>query len=459
VARKSEARTRLIVGTFVFVLAIMLFISLFIIGQSEGSWETKAKIYTDFRTITGLRRGSPVQLAGVEVGKVASIDFVNRSYECDPLTEDLGRYGAGRTDNCEEYLFCAPNGLCADLEHYAAKGLHAPCLSSDDCAEDEVCVTKELRSRARRVSWYGPEGVCARYNTVHRRVQVTMSVFEDKLELIRSDSSATVSSNGVLGDKLVNIVPGQREPLGEDRRIQSTPSLDEDILLLRERIDGMTEKIDSSLAGISNLFSELNDERTIGAVKGIVENVDTITKQIADGEGAIGALISDPEMKEDLSVTLRKVRETAEGIESFVDKANGTLKKVDAEIQPLATEARKAATQVSSLMEHFNDPANKSVAKRLLIDKDGEMEKDLVKIVDDLEKFSDSASKVAQKLEKGEGTAGKLLSDPKAHDDLVKILGNLERNKTLKTLVRWVMEGDDQMRDSNRPPKQPQADR
>src|SRR5690606_29424247 len=151
-ARKmSEARTRLIVGVFIIALSGLAFLSLFIIGQAEGSWKSRTIIRTDFRTITGLRKGSPVQLAGVEIGNVEAITFVTRRYQCDPVTEDVGRWGSGRTDNCDEFLFCSPSGECAELETYASRSMHAPCLSAEDCAEDEICVTKEFRQRARRV--------------------------------------------------------------------------------------------------------------------------------------------------------------------------------------------------------------------------------------------------------------------------------------------------------------------
>ena len=159
-SRRSEARTRIVVGVFVVVLSALLFVSLFIIGQSEGTWETKTTIRTDFRTITGLRKGSPVQLAGVEIGTVSSIDFVNVEYECDPATEDIGRFGEGRTDNCDAFLFCGPQGLCSDLKPYASKGQHAPCIEDGDCTPEEICVTSEFRRRARRVAWAGPDGDC-----------------------------------------------------------------------------------------------------------------------------------------------------------------------------------------------------------------------------------------------------------------------------------------------------------
>lgn len=442
-ARRSEAKTRLIVGIFVVVLSVLLFLSLFIIGQSEGTWESKTIIRTDFRTITGLRKNSPVQLAGVEIGTVSSIDFINVEYECDPSTEDRGRFGEERTDNCDAFLFCGPAGLCADLEPYASKGQHAPCLDDGDCTAEEVCVTSDFRRRARRVAWAGPDGVCARYFTNHRRVQVQMTIFEDKLELVRTDSRATVASNGVLGDQLVNITPGMREPLTEDRRIQSSPSLYEDIQLFRDRFDGLTEKVDTSLSGISSLFSQLNDERTINSVKGTLENVEEITRQMAAGEGLVGALLNDPEYKEEFGITLRSVRNTAVGIDRFVDRANQSLAKLDDSFQPMVDDARTTMSDLRKLLAHLKDPSNKSLAAKLLYDTDGTMVKDLEKILTDLDEFSTSAASVAKKVDRGDGTIGKLVNDSKAHDDLVKILRNIERNDTFKRLVRHVIEQEE----------------
>ncbi|MCX4244689.1 MlaD family protein [Paraliomyxa miuraensis] len=442
-ARRSEAKTRLIVGIFVMVLSVLLFVSLFIIGQSEGTWETKTIIRTDFRTITGLRKGSPVQLAGVEIGTVSSIDFVNVEYECDPATEDLGRYGEGRTDNCDAFLFCGPGGLCADLEPYASKGQHAPCLEDSDCTAEEICVTSDFRRRARRVAWVGPDGVCARYFTTHRRVQVQMTIFEDKLELVRTDSRATVASNGVLGDQLVNITPGMREPLPEERRIQSSPSLYEDIQLFRDRFDGLTEKVDTSLSGISSLFSQLNDERTINSVKGTLENVEEITRQMAAGEGLVGALLNDEEYKEEFGITLRSMRNTAVGIDRFVDRANDSMAKLDDSFQPMVDDARETMANLRRLLSDLKDPKNKSLAAKLLYDDDGTMAKDLEKILKDVDELAKSANNVVQKVDRGEGTIGKLVNDSKAHDDLVKILRNIERNDTFKRLVRHVIEQEE----------------
>jgi phospholipid/cholesterol/gamma-HCH transport system substrate-binding protein len=275
-----------------------------------------------------------------------------------------------------------------------------------------------------------------------------MQIFEDKLPIIRTDSRATVASNGVLGDQLVNITPGMREPLGEERRIQSTPSLYEDIELFREQIAGLTDKVDSSLSGISSLFSELNDERTIAAVKGTIENVDEITRQMAEGEGLVGALLNDDQFKEDFGQSLRSVRDTAQGIDNFVGRANKSLAKVDRDLEPLVEDSRKTVAEARGLLEDLKDPANKSLASKLLYDDEGKLVEDMENVVADLEEFSQSAARIAKKVEKGEGTIGKLVNDSKPHDDLVKILRNLERSNSFKRAIRYVIELDEKKRNT-----------
>ena len=67
----------------------------------------------------------------------------------------------------------------------------------------------------------------------------------------------------------------------------------------------------------------------------------------------------------------------------------------------------------------------------------------LEKSLDNIEDASGSAAKVLAKIDKGEGTMGKLVNDSKPHDDLVKILKNLERNNSFKRLTRYVIELDE----------------
>lgn len=441
-AKRNQSRVNIAVGVFVIIFLVVAGISLFIIGQSEGTWQSKTEIHTDFKTITGLRAGSPVQLSGVEIGTVKHIDFVNVKYECSAASEDLGRYGQGRTDDCDPFLFCAREGLCAELEPWASKELHLPCAGDNECEESEVCVTKHFRRRYSRVHWSGWDGVCARYLPEHNRVRVNMRIFEDSLELIRTDSRATVAANSVLGDQLVNITQGRRDPIPAGGRIASTPSLYEDLDMFRDRIEAMTGKVDTSLSGISNLFSELNDERVISNIKSMLANIEEVTRQVAEGEGLVGALFNDDQYRKDFAVTLRHLRDTAGGVDRFVGRANGTLAKADENLQPLIDDARLTMNHLRGVMTDLRDPKNKSVAAKLLYDDDGTMARDLEQTMDHLES-------VVAKLDNGQGSLGKVINDPKAHDDLTKFMGNLNRSPVLRRVVRYLTKMDEKMDESS----------
>lgn len=436
-ARRDERRLNIIVGIFVLGFGVLFMASLMLIGWGKGTFKEKVTIEADFRSVSGLKKGSPVQLEGIEIGVVEDRSFVELDYSCSPASEDRGRYGAGRTDACDATMFCSPEGKCAELEHYSAnKELHPPCDDDAQCNEDEICVTSEFRRRYRRVPWAGSTGVCASYTTEHKRIRVRLRLFAESLEHIREDSRATVSQNGLLGDQLVQISIGRGAPIRDGGRIQSTPSLMEDIDAVRDRIDGMFVKVEETVGGISSLAAALGDERTVRNVQGLLGNANEITRQIAEGKGLVGALLNDEAYVKDFGATLRSVRDTAAGLDSFVQRAKSSMSKIDSNIQPLVDDGRQAIASLNRLLTDLKDPSNKSVAAKLLYDPDGSM-------VHELESTLESLHRVVAGIESGEGTVGKLIKDPKAYDDLVKILGNIERNNTLKRLVRFVVEKDE----------------
>jgi hypothetical protein len=215
-ARDTVATPRqlMALGLVMSGLGLASLVAMFYVGQGITSFEKKVKISTDFSTITGLRPGSIVQVAGVVIGDVYSIDFYDTSYDCDPMVEDYGRSGDGRRDDCEPQLFCSPEGNCARVERWISDvAAHAPCVTHADCGQGSVCVTKPFRRRNVGVYWAGEDNLCARFSTTHNRVRVTMEVTEDKLSLLAEDSRAKVSTNSMLGDQLVEITRGSGTPL------------------------------------------------------------------------------------------------------------------------------------------------------------------------------------------------------------------------------------------------------
>ncbi len=416
-ARRDPQRSRRTLGLVVFVLAVALFIALFLARQSAGTWSAKTTLTTDFRTISGLRRDSKVQLAGVEIGEVTAIDFVSRKFPCNHASEDEGRHGDGRSNDCDAALFCAPGDQCAELEPYVAKGMHAPCLSDEDCGEAEVCVNSAFRRKAKRVYWGGSDGVCARYNVEHRRVRVTMTILAENVERIGGDSVATVVSNGPLGDQLVNITPGSRGPLPEDHHIMSAASFSEQLTAFREHFDRLADKVDSGLSGISSTFAELNQEQTIESVKRTLTDLETTTRDVAQGRGRIGGLLNDPSYQKEFSAALAKARDTADFVDRTVAEASGTLTKVETEIEPKVDAARKKVAGLRKQLDDL-DPSRGGIMARLLRDSDGKIVAIAVTALDNLRIATALFTGAAERIERGEGTLGALVRDTKLYSDM-----------------------------------------
>jgi ABC-type transporter Mla subunit MlaD len=435
-AARDPTRYHRISGAIVVLIAVVLFGVLFVVGQREGTWEKRAQIYADFKTIAGLRRDSPVHLAGVEIGKVQSIDFVNRRYLCDPQTEDIGRHGDDRTDDCDEFTFCAPTGVCAELENYTAKGLHMPCFTDEDCGEEEVCVTADFRKRAKRQSWSGSDGMCARFSTEHRRVQVTMDIIADRLDIIGGDSKATIASNGVLGDQQVNITPGVRLALGEDHRIQATPSFGDNIEMFRERADGFADKLDSGLGSISSTFTELNDEQTIDNVKKKLDDIALSTEKAHRGEGRIGGLLKDPSYEKDFTGALRKARDTAVVVDDFVARATRTFHKIDTDVEPAVHKMRQSTAKVRVGLQQLDDPTNNSVLAKLLRDKDGRMLSAVEHALSEARSSAHDMVLIASRVDRGEGALGRLVADGKLYNDIDHLIIELQHNWLVTTIIK-----------------------
>lgn len=438
--RADEQMARRRTGIVVAVFSAVLFVVLFIVGQARGMFTPKVQVITDFVMTSGLREGSPVQLAGVAIGRVSGIDYVDVRYRCDPATEDIGRYGTGRTDNCDKRLFCTPSAECGELEPMADGFGYGRCVDDRDCSEDEICVTTEFRRREPRVLWMGPHGVCARYNTLHHRVRVEMTLESEHLELIRRDSRASISANSVLGDQLINITPGIGDAVEEGERILSDPSLAEDIDLYRKRLERAMEQVDEALAAVTGLVANLGDRRTIKAISGLARNLEQISEQVAAQRGLIGALIGEPKYKVDFGVILHAIGLSAGGVDRFVGKGNSILGTVDRNLDPLLADVQATTHVLRELLEDLRDPANRSVVAKLLDDPDGDIVAALEGIVAQTAALTDAVSSLTTAIDDEKGTIGKLVADPKLAADLGRLLSNLRDKEGLTRLLLWAAE-------------------
>ncbi|MCR9161447.1 MAG: MlaD family protein [Nannocystaceae bacterium] len=443
-------------GLITVVLFGASFALLFLAPRARSLTQERVAVYADFRTIASLRPGSIVQLAGVNVGAVEGVNFVQVKYRCDPLSEDIGRYGQGRTDSCDQDLFCAPTGYCADLESYAGKGHHTRCDATADCAHDEICFTGAVRSREAHLDWGGPRGVCARFNTDHTRTRVRMKVPMDIVPLLRGDSRAVIASNGVLEAPKVNISAGRGDELcplvREDlesysydeclanMRVQARPSLTEDIDRMRKRVESFMAKADTSIVAVMGLIDQLQSEETMDALKGTVHNLGVITHTLAYGDGLVPALMHSQQYRKDIGGTLGALHRTSFGLQRTAAHGNDILDTLDRNMGPLLGDTEATFESVDGLLADLDDPKNKSLTSKLLRDDTGDIARDLELIFDHGADVSSDLASITEAVDTGKGTLGLLATDDRVANELGKLLDSLAKHDTLRALTLWYLE-------------------
>ncbi len=433
---RNESSRNLIVGTIVLVLGVLFVIGVFFYNQGMKRWKDKVQITADFRQVSGLRVGSPVQLEGIEIGSVVDRQFTEIEYPCNPLTEDRGRFGQGRTDDCDRPSFCAPEGKCAQLDSYTFnKDLYPHCEEDAQCQEREVCVTDEFRRRYRGVTWSGNSGVCDGYITSHKRIRVTLEVYADSFMHIRDDSRAIISQNGVLGDQLVQISIGRGQPMAAGGQIQTIPATIEQLDGIKERFDGVFGRVEDTIGGIAELAKAMGDEKLVRNIQAGLANANEVTRRTAEGKGLFGALLNDETYIKDFGATLRSVRASATEVDGLLDRTADSMRKFDEDLPPIVDKGKTAMAKISKTLKDVRDPNSDSPMGAILYDPEGRM-------VEDIEATFAGARRLSTGLERGDGTLGRFLKDPKGYDDLVSFFQGFQRDKLIQFLIRWTWNRD-----------------
>ena len=150
------------------------------------------------------------------------------------------------------------------------------------------------------------------------KVQVVMEVNKRALARVSVDSHATIKTEGLLGAKFVEIVPGRGESIGKARdgiviRGYTSPEMQEIISQSEEFVTNLTSisrNLDKIVAAFADekqedfLHTLLYDEQFAADVRSFSSNLAEISRMIREGEGSLGALIVDPSVHDALKGVL-----------------------------------------------------------------------------------------------------------------------------------------------------------
>lgn len=187
-------------------------------------------------------------------------------------------------------------------------------------------------------------------------IEVIMRINKKVKPFIHKNASATVGTEGLMGNKVINIVPvNGKSPLVEDGDIldaQKTASMEEiiqtlsktndNVQTISEVLKGTVLKIDSSA-----ILKLINDEQIGLSLKSSLQNVYLATKNanqmtealnnlIADirsGKGTAGMLLTDTAVAKQLQDAVLKIKSASINANQMTVEANQMVKSINNELQ------------------------------------------------------------------------------------------------------------------------------
>ncbi len=226
-------------------------------------------------------------------------------------------------------------------------------------------------------------------------IRVEMLLERRVRSFMRSNAVAKIGSDGLVGNMIININPGQGvgEPITEGGVISSTTNME-------------TDEVMNSL------------ESTTENIALLTEKLLEITTAIQAGQGPVAKLLEDPTWSHYLSQTLHRLNETTNNMEAITQQLHNDLDPSRSKDSPLSFLLRD--TTFGKEVDQLSGEIDSLILQRTqpILTHMEEASKDIATT-------SASLRKLAEGIDLEEGLAGTVLKDSIAAEDLRQILSNL----------------------------------
>ena len=237
---KRKAVPLLRIGLFVLVGFIILIVFIFFLGSKEKMFSSTTQIRSRFSTVSNLKRGAEVDMAGINIGSVTEIRLPRN-------------------------------------------------------ARDSVTVT--------------------------------MKVLTDALKLIHTDSRATITTAGLIGDRLIVISMGSDSTLAIPPGATIPGQAPQDFAKLYDTLTTVIDQLDS--VGIS---------------------ATRLVRKISEGHGTLGRLVNDDELYRNTSAMAANANETFEHAKSAIDQMSVNFNHVTGNLNDVVERINRGEGSLGKLM-------------------------------------------------------------------------------------------------------------
>jgi phospholipid/cholesterol/gamma-HCH transport system substrate-binding protein len=280
-------------------------------------------------------------------------------------------------------------------------------------------------------------------NVGDSKLYVTLNIVETQAARIRKDSRAKIDAKGLLGDKVVTLFPGSiSSPVLKPGDMIPTDHDPQDLQSALGRVGSISSKADQVMSHLESLTGDFAQGNLAKDAKSSFEALSHILVAIDSGDGYVAKLLNDPNEAQRISAAIASLEKTSKELEhtmasvsavaARVEHGPGLLHEVVYGDDSAKTVAQigNAAVELGLLLKGVREGNGLAKAALFGDDSSQQMSGKIDRILGDLQG-------VMSDVRAGKGTLGALLVDPSVYEDLKMVLGNVERNKALRALVRY----------------------
>jgi phospholipid/cholesterol/gamma-HCH transport system substrate-binding protein len=289
------------------------------------------------------------------------------------------------------------------------------------------------------------------------KVRVTLTITRRFADRIRRNSEARIVTQGLLGDKLVEVSVGSadaaplksgdvlvsRDPFEMQQMFAAAAGtlkqVDQLAVSLRsaaDRVDRMSAEVEKGKGWLHVLIYE--EPESLRRLNALLASTQQILARAEGGNSAVGVLLSRDSGKaaRSLLTAMEKLGQAAEK----PGPSDGLLPAL-----LFDPEYKAVAQDLQALTHNFRDVSEKLAHGHGLLGSllaEGEGDTSLGQAAADFRVAMANLRVVTDRLKAGDGTVGALLADPTVYENLVQFLEGARRSFLLRSLIRSTIPRD-----------------
>lgn len=225
-----------------------------------------------------------------------------------------------------------------------------------------------------------------------------------------SDATASIRTTGLLGDKYLEVTVGFEPPLLEDG--DTIQNIEEFV-----DIDEMFKNLDELSSNVNQVVARLNEPEMRDALKETMTNLREIT-------ASLKVVITDNEDR--LNTIIARVDSLTASLDELIVKNSAPLSNTISNLEEfsgtLKTEAPDLLAGITNTVDEL----------RAVIQENRD---DVKTLINNTSSTMDSINVIARKVERGEGTIGKLVNDDRLYTSLTNAVGGI--SNTISAVERF----------------------